>query len=324
MSKIHFHPSKLWRYINFAYIAKGRIKNLKNFRSNAVNFKIALFNPARHSARYLKTFIYCLCKSLSQGNWEQIKRTKNRNLLGNPITVRCNGEEICLDYLQAALELEFLEKHLHMADVQSILEIGAGYGRTAHVIVSNHTIEEYYIVDLDNCLQLSRSYLQKVLNGAQFSKIHFVSIDNTDLIFNHSFNLCINIDSFGEMDVETVGYYLDYIDEHCKYLYTKNPVCDNLVRPSSRGLSWKTTLFDKVYNRLVSAITRNTVLPEIIDIFDTDAIKAQARQYIQTYRPGTGWKRIADAWAAPWSNYWQVIYTKYKQKAKEQESETKE
>lgn len=81
---------------------------------------------------------------------------------------------------------------------------------------------------------------------------------------------------------------------------------------------------NKVYNSIARVITRDTVLPEAIDIFHTDAVKAQVQKYIQVYRPGANWECIADAWAIPWSNYWQAVYAKYKQKAKEQESGRKE
>lgn len=304
--KSPLRSSKLWQYINFVHITKSKVKNLANFRSSTVNFKIALFNPTSNGIRYLKTLIHCLCNSLSQKTWEWIKNIKNRNLLGNPITVRCNGEDICLDYLQAALELEFLDKHLCMADTKRVLEIGAGYGRTAHLIVSNNPIEEYYIIDLDNVLELSQNYLKQVLDESQYSKIHFVSIDNIDLISNLGFNLCINIDSFEEMEGETVRYYLNYIDRHCDSLYVKNPVCNNLVRPSNKGL------VNKVYNKIGGVIARNAILPEVIDIFNTDEVKTQVEKYIKVYSPGTDWRCIADAWAAPWSNYWQAIYTKKK------------
>jgi len=301
MSRINPRPSKLWKWHNLFWMTNSRVGNLAGFRSNAINFKISLFDPAHNGMRYLRTLIHCLCKSLSPENWERIKATKNRNLLGNPVTVRCNDEDVCLDYLQAVFELEFIQDSLGTGDIRRILEIGAGYGRTCHVIVSNHPVKEYYILDLDNCLRISNNYLKAVLDPLQFSKIHFVSADNIDSIADLKFDLCINIDSFGEMPMETVRYYLDYINKHCGYLYVKNPVCNPLASPYIKVSSGRAAFKNRICNLISRVITNDTAIPEVIDIFNTDAVKAQVEKYIRIYCPGTGWKCVADKGAVPWS-----------------------
>ncbi len=192
IQNIKLEESALWKSINKKYITEEKIKDLSNFKSSGINFKISLWNPKSNGLRYLKTLIYNLCASLSEKNWIQILKIRNRHI-GNPITIKFKNQEICLDYLQAIYEFEFIEKNL-LIDNFKILEIGAGYGRTCHTILSNNLkINSYYILDLKNCLELSRKYLSNVLIKSVFKKIHFFTIDDICFIKNLSFDLCINI-----------------------------------------------------------------------------------------------------------------------------------
>lgn len=222
MKNLRPRASKLWQHINREQITKKRIKNLNNFKSTKVNFKIALWDPKLNGVRYLKTLLYNLAASLSKESYKKLSNIKNRNI-GNPFTITYNNQKICLDYLQAILELEFIEKHFKIKN-SDILEIGAGYGRTCHAILANHKVKSYTIVDLENCLELAHSYLKRVLNKPVFSKINFIKVKKFNLLSGLFFDLVINIDSFAEMDKETVKYYLQFIDKHSGFFYVKNPV----------------------------------------------------------------------------------------------------
>ncbi len=112
------------------------------------------------------------------------------------------------------------------------LEIGAGCGRTAHVVLQNTKILNYTIIDLPSTLRLSSQYLKEVLSEEQFYRIVFVSTDtlNTEeslnkfMIKNQGFDWALNIDSFAEMDIKTVESYLSLIDLSAEFAYIKNPV----------------------------------------------------------------------------------------------------
>ena len=227
--------SHLWKYCDRMHI--GRIRHdLRRFRSSRVNHKIALFDPNSNGVRYLQMLIYCMAGSLSEANWQRLRNTGNRKFLGDPITVTRNGEAVCLDYLQAVLELEFIAAYLADGEPATVIEIGAGYGRTAHMIACNCKIKAYRIVDLPGCLALSEQYLKQVLTTEQFERFQFIPIADLHRIENQNFDLAINIDSFAEMDRNTVHCYLDRIERQCRYFYVKNPVCNNLVRPADPTL----------------------------------------------------------------------------------------
>ncbi|AYY12654.1 putative sugar O-methyltransferase [Actinobacteria bacterium YIM 96077] len=295
-----YQASRQWELINRYWVTDEAALDITNFKSGRPNHKIALWNPESNGVRYLKTLIYNLASGLGPADWDRIRRTSNRDF-GNPIEVRWKGERICLDYLQAALEVGFVEKNVDLHGA-SVLEIGAGYGRTCHALLSNHDISTYCIVDLDTTMQLSKKYLRAVLDDAQFAKLRFVSVDDVDTRLNSTrFDLCINIDSFAEMDPNTVRGYLVLIDQRCTSFYVKNPV----------GKYWDSSLdghaerADVVVSALESGLLR-----QVVDIHDSEAVKAAVPEFISAYRPGDRWSCAADAWAAPWSFYWQALYKK--------------
>lgn len=294
--------SPLWAHINQTQITKESTVDLTNFKSGTVNFKLALWNPHVNGVRYLKALIYNLCADLSSENWARLSHIQNREV-GNPITVNYAGESVCMDYLQAVLELEFIATNMKL-DGLRILEIGAGYGRTCHAILSNHNVEAYTIFDLENCLELSKKYLALVLDKEQFAKVHFVSTDDIAHYLSESnmhFDLCINIDSFAEMDAETVKHYLTIIDDHCDHLYVKNPVgkyLDKSLDDHSQGQD------------VVNLALGTGILRDVIDIHDSEEVKVQSRKFVSVYQPAENWKCLADDWAKPWSYYWQALYQK--------------
>lgn len=297
MSKTH-GANALWTHIGESQINEETVADLTNFKTSEVNYRIALFDVETNGGRYLKTLIYNLASQVTPDNWARLRKIRNRDV-GNPVSVRYNGESVDLDYLRAVAELEFISDSLRLDGV-SILEIGAGYGRTCHAVVSNHDVAEYWILDLAKTLELSRSYLRTVLDEDQFEKVRFVAVDDIDQVAGtKNFDLCINIDSLAEMDVETVKAYLALIDGQCQYFYVNNPVgkyMDKSLDGHARG------------DDAVALALSPGLLTDVVDIHDNYAVEAQTRKFTAAYRPGDRWQCIADTWSKPWSHYWQALY----------------
>ena len=266
MSDRGSRASLLWQYCDRVCVGHGH-HDLRYFRSRGANSVFAQFNPSDNGVRYLRMLAYNLAGNLSSSGWRRLQNTSNRNLVGDPITVTRNGEIFCMDYLQAALELEFMDAHLAADAPLTVLEIGAGYGRTAHGMACNCKLSAYWIVDLPGCLSLSQQYLKQVLTPEMFSRFHFIPISELHRLENRHFDLAINIDSFAEMDRDTVRYYLDCIDRCCSLLYVKNPVCNNLVRPDDPMLGLVGRLRRTVGNRLCRHLTSQFMLADEINIF---------------------------------------------------------
>jgi putative sugar O-methyltransferase len=292
-----YGASQLWDTYYRTRLTKDASLDLAGFKSAGVNFKLGLWNPETNGVRYLKALIYNLADRLDRAGWERLRRIGGRET-GKPIAVRRNGELVCMDYLQAVLELEFVTPHVGL-DGATVMEIGAGYGRTCHTILANHDVAAYYIVDLENSLDLARAYLRHVL-GAEFEKVRFVPAGDLDSALGDVRpDLCVNIDSFAEMDADVVRNYLMFIAEHCRHLYVKNPV-GKYLDPSLDGHAEG--------QELVAMALRTGLLRDVIDIHDSDAVRAQSAAFVTAYRPAQDWTTVADGWAPPWSYYWQSLY----------------
>lgn len=292
--------NKFWKEINEKQLSPENIEaEFENFKSSPINHKLALFNPAVNGVRYLKTVNFLLASTLSEHERTLLANTKNRDL-GNPLSIQYDGLSVCLDYLQAAKEADFIDRACSL-DSSQIVEIGAGYGRTSHTLLSNFDIERYCIVDLPNALQLSSRYLEAVLEPTLFRKLDFISVAEFNPAQMGSFDLAINIDSFAEMDKEVVHEYLAFIDAHSAAFYVKNPVgkyLDKSLDGHSQGME------------VIELALKQGVLTDILDIDDQFAVIAASKNFRKAYAPSKGWAVVADSWAPPFSYIWQAVYSK--------------
>ncbi len=87
---------------------------------------------------------------------------------GNPIAVRRKGRLISQDLANSILEYAFIATHAGPppAAGERIAELGAGYGRVAHVFATARP-GCYCIFDIPPTLFVSQSYLTKVFPGAR-------------------------------------------------------------------------------------------------------------------------------------------------------------
>lgn len=288
--------SALWEHYNTTKLTDE--SDLTDFKSSEINFKLALWDPRPNGVRYLKALIHTLCSGLGPENWERLRRIPRRDV-GSPITVVYDGEDVCLDYLMAVHELEFISGHTSL-DGATIVEIGAGYGRTCHAILSNHDVAAYHVIDLSPSLRLCRAYLGAVLDESTLARVRFHGVDEAESLFGEtSFDLCLNIDSFAEMDADTVRAYLDLVEARCGHLYVNNPV-GKYLDPTLDGHSQG--------QELVSLALSTGVLRDVVDIHDNRAVAARAPVFVDAYRPGGRWTCVADGKSTPWTYYWQALY----------------
>ena len=146
-----------------------------------------------------------------------LPKIKYQNL-GSPPTIRFEGFDVSLDYLLGLEEFAFCSDVLIKSD--RVCEIGAGFGRTCHTLLSLTNIDNYTIIDLPEVLALSKAYLSQALDEEEFKKITFLCADSCKSIEN--FDLVINIDSLQEMPNEVGTAYLELIADKAQYFFTKN------------------------------------------------------------------------------------------------------
>lgn len=301
MTTHRFEPSPLWARYSETTVTEELATDLTDFKSSPEN-KLSMWDPAVNGVRYVKSLIFHIGMSLSEQNLARLRRIGNRHI-GSPITVRIRGEHMCTDYLLGVHELDFIARHVTL-DGARLLEIGAGFGRTCHTLLSNHDIASYHIVDLPSTLALSRAYLTEVLTPEQLSRVHFVTIDEADALFAVSrFDLAVNIDSFAEMTPETVTSYLAAIDETCRWFYSANPV-GKYSDPALDGHSYGAELVN------MAMATGPRPLHTVIDISDLEQVQAQVPTFLDAYLPGTAWHAVADGHHLAYTHYWQGLYRK--------------
>ncbi|GAA2098430.1 hypothetical protein GCM10009801_69530 [Streptomyces albiaxialis] len=296
-----FQASRQWQRISERWVTEEAAADLTDFKSDPRNFHLALWDPTTNGVRYLKALLYELATRLSPEEWARIEKVRNREV-GNPLSVRIDGRPVCLDYLQASQELGFIEKAVELRGAR-VLEIGAGYGRVCHAMLSNYDLAGYCIVDLRNTLALSRRYLREVLDDEQFAKVRFVPVDEDveAALESSRFDLCVNVHSFTEMAPETVSAYLRLIDRSCTGFFVKNPVgkyIDKSMDGYGKG------------NEAVQMALENGPLRQLLDIHDTEAVKAAVPAFLSAYRPGEEWTCAREGRGLPWSYFWQAVYTK--------------
>lgn len=271
--------------------------DLSTFRSSAPVFSITTWDPEKNGLKYLKTMLYQLLANSPPTDFELYKKIKNRGI-GNPITVRLNEVDVCLDYFQALHEIKMVRSCTLGTSALQVVEIGPGYGRTCHTALSLiPEITEYWLIDLAPSLGLAKRYLSAVLEPEQFQRVRFVTAQEfSEQYSNTSFDLAINIDSFGDMPPAVVTQYLNFIKNNCDSFFCKNPLGKYLENP------------DAVQSKNVAAALETGVLRTIIDIYDATSLVKSVPNFLAAYLPGDGWKVEVACMSSPWTYYHQAMY----------------
>lgn len=289
--------SELW--LRLSNRLSGEEFTLANFRNPDeawINSKFASWQPNESTLRWYRSFVLAKGMMLDDHGYEIYKNIGNTSL-GKPVAVRIarpdddlridGGSgwrkvplkefiEVNLDHLLVVGEIIFLElafKNLEFP--KTIVEIGAGFGRTCQGILSHfNSISRYEIIDLPEVLKISRSYLQSVLSEKDFKKVHFISAENTKKEFS-SADLCIQIDGLQEMDAETIDFYYDHVVESCTSFFSSNPIAKYL--PEHGGIKSDVDIPSSIYSLGKSL--------DIADIWDMKDLQGVREKHISNYLP---------------------------------------
>jgi SAM-dependent methyltransferase len=130
-------------------------------------------------------------------------------VLGNPPPVRLRGRLISQDLANAAVEVDAIRRLLDGRHPRTILEIGAGYGRSAYVLLSIYPDSVITIVDIDPAIEISRWYLTQLFPP---ERLRFVRPEELGEVAAGSIDLALSISSFQEMTPSQVAEYLRVLD----------------------------------------------------------------------------------------------------------------
>ena len=196
-----------------------------------------LFTP-RESLLYNEITLHFLNYMLSIGAGSQLE-TLEEPLIGNPPCLSYQGRRISQDIFNSLLEYLPINAHCPIQNISTIIEVGAGSGRTAFCFISLHPGIKYVIVDFPPALYISQKYLsevfpeKKVMHFRPFEKYEEISDEysQADVVFltpdqlknlpNKSSDLFLAIDCLHEMKPDIIAYYFKEADRLSSYMYFK-------------------------------------------------------------------------------------------------------
>ena len=275
-----YQPSKFWRDLNKIHIEQLSTEGLDNFKRsiNMKYFNWDIFGIIRHqlrsmfaelfrgnfrplfrskfinrrnTVRGLKNFnffsaaiynIYVafLFDYVSRGDKLGILGKIEEPMIGNPFIIKCKDRLISQDLCNSVHEFYSIVDGVKDKKNYSVAEIGAGYGRLAHIFLSTLKDSSYCIIDIPPALYVAQEYLSRIFPGEKIfyfrpfesfteikeefeaSRIRFIMAHQIKKIPTKYFNVVVSISSFHEMTREQIKNYFNQIDRTCKdCFYTK-------------------------------------------------------------------------------------------------------
>jgi putative sugar O-methyltransferase len=188
------------------------------------------FSPLKHPHMSLAESL--ACNFLSNMVWDYAVKTCPRidqlsePAAGNPPRLLRNGRLISQDLANSALEADFVLANLPQScKVARACELGAGYGRTAHALISLMPGVKYVVVDIPPALYVSQKYLasiypdRKVFAWRPFGSyleikeefeaadLAFLLPSQIEMLPDGLFDLFVNVSSLHEMRIDQIRYY---------------------------------------------------------------------------------------------------------------------
>lgn len=201
-------------------------------------YKIHPLWSAEESYQFNSITLYFLNYMLQLGAGPYLEKLEEP-LIGNPPFLTYKGRRVSQDIFNSLLEYIPVSKNCPIEKISTIIEIGAGSGRTAFCYLSLLPNIKYIIVDFPPALYVSQKYLsdvfpeKKVMKFRPFSQfsdiateyaesnIVFLTPDQLPLLPDESADLFLAIDCLHEMKPEIISHYFNEAQRLCSYFYYK-------------------------------------------------------------------------------------------------------
>ena len=292
-SSSHQKTSKYWNYLNIKNINQLISDGYDNFKqsvgrnyflfTDVTRFSDLITHTKNYSLNIESSEIFKKHSSLDIQKSIQVnlitsllanhylnsnggKITLEEPIIGNPPYIIIDGKRVTLDLMVSLNEYCLLKRFIDLESINSILEIGAGYGRTAYVILKHLPRARYLICDIPPALYLSKTYLEQCfpekksvfipsdLGDEEIKQI----IKQNDLIFFlpdlldkiESVDLFLAIDCLHEMKKDVIDSYITTAERITDYfyftVYRDARIYSDNIRLSSqyylRGRTWNSLL----------------------------------------------------------------------------------
>lgn len=195
-----------------------------------------LFTPPQTGLSLRHSLFYTLLSKLVWAYALQVDTAHKLDLLtepteGNPFRIYYNKKLISQDLGNSFLEYQsIMDSGIDTSSIKTVMELGAGYGRTGYAFLKLNPNIRYIIVDIPPALYVAERYLsdqfagRKVFKFRPFARFEDVAQEfeqaqlafllphQLELIPDKSVDLFINISSLHEMLPSQISYYLNQID----------------------------------------------------------------------------------------------------------------
>ncbi len=148
--------------------------------------------------------------------WEYARKHDSLNVLslpepelGSPLPVHWRGRLISQDLANTALEIRAIARALEGEQPHTIVEVGAGYGRTAYALLHAFPDATYTIVDIEPALAISKWYLEQLFPP---DRLRFIRPELAESLPDLGTDLAVAVSSLHEMTSDQVAGYLDLFD----------------------------------------------------------------------------------------------------------------
>ena len=203
-----------------------------------------------------------------------------------------------LEFYTALEEYDFLCGAARLQTCRTVVEIGMGYGRTAHSLVRlMPNLERYTVIDLPETWALGRGYLSRVAPDV-LDRIDFLDFRDVTGQSRLRPDLAINVDGFHAMTKATLDAYQVNVLRNSHYVYLKNSVCKYL--PSRIGLK----------TQVPSDLFENGYMTEVADIFNDDEMQQYRALYVERHRPQAVFSVVAEQSSESFGFFHHVLYEK--------------
>lgn len=197
----------------------------------------SLFSPQQSLSFNLLT-IHFLSYILNIGGASYLEKLEEP-LIGNPPYLTYQDRRVSQDIFNSLLEYLPISRYCPLDKISTIIEVGAGSGRTAFTFITLLPHIKYVIVDFPPALYLSQRYLQEVFPNKKVMKFraftNFADVANefsqADIIFlmpdqleklpDSSADLFLAIDCLHEMKPERIAFYFNEAERLADYFYFK-------------------------------------------------------------------------------------------------------
>lgn len=186
-------------------------------KPNLIHFRGDNMWIHQRNSQYLHERTYSLATYYALANDRLgLMKTFSEDGAFGAVTFAVADQCVSRDLLDSSLEIDFLDRHLHLAGRKdySILDIGAGYGRLAHrVMTAFPSWSMYRCTDVVAESSFVCEYYMRYRGLENRVKLVPATEIDRELSSTH-IDLAINVHSFSECTLQAVGWWINRLANH--------------------------------------------------------------------------------------------------------------